>query len=541
MLRSFTKGLAGAILLLLAYHSSHAQEACDSPVGGCDTIGIEHKVSPWRIGAFLGPGFAYCGSWANTFPLKEAKDATLFNGWGINGSINADYFFTRRPDAQFKFGLGATFGGQHFFVRPGYDDFIDDAIRAQQLTRNDVEIKKSTSEDFYLVLGPVISWHFTKSKRSPFLEASAKAGIFRTTPAAISVREIGSPSEAAQRGIYAVSPNGNRYYFGGIAAVGLFFPLKDPTWALGVQVQGYRTKVSYDMPWSEPGAPLMISRYVREHGGFNGGIALRKSFEYDVPVKKDPTAALACVTPTLYLTSGNSSIIGKYFTGKEANCEPIVASWTSSLDPVMADSLNQTFTARIHHLYNGEDKIIAETICQPDTELAFPTSYLNSNGCPVDGQYYVTVQSHMNSACASCISPVAASGFAALKADTVKVVEEVCVCVKKIEISSIRRVTSTVRKWAKSEQCEDCICPVDTKVTRNRKIILHTAEVKDCDEFKTIEEVLATVKAPSWAKNVTIDIETTSYGNACAETGVKKTSYSATVNSDGTIIYQGVK
>ncbi len=540
MLRSFTKKLAGALLFLLAFNSSHAQEACDAPGGGCDTVGIQHKISPWRIGGYLGPGIAYCGSWKNTFPLSEARDKTLFNGIGINGAINADYFLTK-PEALFKFGVGATFGVQHFFVRPGYDKWIDDAIRAQQLTRNDVEIKKSTSEDFYLVLGPVISWHFTKSRRSPFLEASAKAGIFRTTPAAISVREIGNPSDAAQTGIYAVSPNGKRYHFGGLAAVGIFFPLKNPTWALGLQAQGYRTKVSYDMPWSEIGRPLMISRFDRQHGGFNAGIALRKSFEYDVPVKKDPSAGLTCIVPTLSLTSGNSSVIGKYFTGKEANCEPIVASWTSSLDPVMADSLNQTFTARIHHLANGEDKIIAEAICQKDTELAFPASYLNNNGCPVDGQYYVTVQSHQASACASCVSQVAASGFAALKADTVKIVEEVCVCVKKIEISSIRRVTSTIKKWAKSENCADCICPVESKVTRNKKIILHKSEVKDCDEFKTIEEVLANVKAPKWAKNVTIDIETTSYGNACPETGVKKTSYKATVNSDGTIIYQGVK
>jgi hypothetical protein len=541
MLRSFTKKLAGFLLVLLAFNTSHAQEACDSPGGGCDTIGIEHKISPWRIGGYLGPGIAYCGSWANTFPLSEARDQTLFNGIGINGAINADYFFTKRPEAQFKFGVGATFGVQHFFVRPGYDEWIDSAIRSAQLTRNDVEIKKSTSEDFYLVVGPVATWAFTKSRRSPFLEASLKGGVFRTTPAAISVREIGNPGAREQVGIYAVSPNGNRYHFGGLAAVGVFFPLKNPTWSLGFQAQGYRTKVSYDMPWTELGSPLYISRYNRSHGGFNAGIALRKSFEYDIPVKKDPSAGLTCITPTLSLTSGNSSVIGKYFTGKEENCEPIVASWTSSLDPVLADSLNQTFTARIHHLAAGEDKIIAEAICQKDTELAFPSSYVNNNGCPVDGQYYVTVQSHQASACAACISPVAASGFAALKADTVKVVEEVCVCVKKIEISSIRRVTSTIRKWAKSENCEDCICPVDSKVTRNRKIILHSSEVKDCDEFKTIEEVLANVKAPKWAKNVTIDIETTSYGNACPETGVKKTSYSATVNADGTIIYQGVK
>ncbi len=548
MLRSFTKKLAGAILILLAFNTSHAQEACDAPGGGCDTVGIQHKVSPWRIGGFIGPGFAYCGSWANTFPLSEARDKTLFNGWGINGAISADYFFTKRPDAQFKFGLGAALGAQHFFIRPGFDEFVDEHLRSYQLTRNDVEIKRSTSEDFYLAIGPVVSWNFTKSRRSPFLEASIKGGIFRTTPAAISIRDRGNASANDPRNAYyAVSPNGNRYYFGGLANLGLFFPLKNPTWALGVQVQGYRTKVSYDMPWAAAGGPFVISRYVREHGGFNGGIALRKSFEYDVPVKKDPSAGLTCITPTLSLTSGNSSIIGKYFTGKEDNCEPIVASWTSSLDPVMADSLNQTFTARIHHLANGEDKIIAEAICQKDTELAFPSSYLNSNGCPVDGQYYVTVQSHQASACASCISQVAASGFAAMKPDTVieKVIEPYCWCNKKIEVYAYQRYTKKIKKWVKgvSPDCAECICPVDTTSSGFRKVIFYKEDLKDlkdCDEFKTVERVLdeAGKKVPKWAKNITIDIETTSFGNACPDQGIKKNSYKATVGANGNLLYK---
>ncbi len=539
MLKSFTRGLVGSLLVLSSVQTAFSQEACDSPGGGCDTVGIQHKISPWRIGGYLGPGIAYCGSWKNTFPLSEARDKTLFNGIGINGAINGDYFFTKRDSAQLKFGVGATFGVQHFFVRPGYDKWIDDELAARQLTRRDVAINKSTSEDFYLVAGPVITYAFTKNKRSPFLEASVKGGIFRTTPAAISVvdqSKLTPWGEVDPISVYVVAPNYKRYHAGLLAAVGVFFPLKNPTWALGLQAQGYRTKVNYDMPNDG-----RLWRFDRSHGGFNLGLAVRKSFEYDVPVKKDPTAGLTCIVPTLSLTSGNSSIVGKYFNGRDTSCEPIVASWTSSLSPELADSLNQTFTARIHHLANGEDKIIAEAICQKDTELTFPTSHLTTNGCPVDGQYYVTVQSHQSSACASCVSQVAASGFAALKADTVRIVEKICVCTKKIEISSIRRVTSTIKKWAKSENCADCICPVESQVTRNRKIILHQEEVKDCNEFKTIEDVLAKVKAPKWAKNVTIDIETTSYGNDCAEEGVKKTSYKATVNSDGTIIYQGVK
>ena len=535
MLKSFTRGIVGSLLVLSSAQSSFAQQACDAPGGGCDTIGIERKVSPWKIGGFIGPGIAYCGSWSNTFPLSEARDKTLFNGIGINGAVSADYYFTKRPDAQFKFGVGATFGLQHFFIRPGYDEWIDESLSAARLTRDDVEIKQSTSEDFYLVAGPVATYAFTKSKRSPYLEAGIKGGLFRTTPAAISVRHevAGVPNN-----IYYVAPNYKRYHAGLIANLGIFFPLKNPTWALGLQAQGYRTNVSYDMLETSN-----VWRFDRKHGGFNVGLGIRKSFERDVPVRKDPTAALVCTTPTLSLTSGNSSIVGRYFNDNKGKLEPIVVSWTSSLSPELADSLNQTFTARIHHLSNGEDKVIAETICQKDTELAFPAAYLDANGYPVEGQYYVTVQSHQTSACATCISPVATSGFASLAPKIEKVVQELCVCDKKIEISSVRRVTSTIKKWAKSENCADCICPVESQVTRNKKIVLHKSQVQDCNEFKTIEDVLAKVKAPKWAKTVTIEIETTSYGNACGEqgTGVKKTTYTGRVNSDGTIIYQGVK
>src|SRR5690606_38086632 len=97
----------------LSGDSGSLSGSCATSVAGCDTIGIKRVVSPWRLGGFLGPGVAYCGSWANTFPLSEARDKTMFNGLSISGAFSADYYLTKNDSARFKFGIGATFGFQH--------------------------------------------------------------------------------------------------------------------------------------------------------------------------------------------------------------------------------------------------------------------------------------------------------------------------------------------------------------------------------------------------------------------------------------------
>ncbi len=545
MLKSnFTKHILGLVLACSAHlsfgqvnntlglsgDSGGLSESC-STVGGCDTIGLKRVVSPWRLGGFLGPGIAYCGSWANTFPLSEARDNTMFNGISINGNFSADYYLTKNDSARFKFALGATFGFQHFFMRKGYWKFIDQALANKGLGRDDAEIHNSTSEDFYLVVGPVFSLSLGKSPKSPYLEGAIKGGIFRTTPASISVR-LGEQTNFEN--IYLVSPNYKRYRPGGLASLGLFFPMKN-RWALGVQAQGFTTKVSYDMPHANS-----LFRFDRAHGGFALGVAVRKGFEYDRPFKKAPSAGLSCIAPSLELVVNNESISGKFFNPQnpeKATLGPIIARWSSRTDTVS----NENFTARIHHLLNGQDKVIAEVVCKPETSLEFPKEYLNQDGFPIEGQYYVTVQSLQSSACASCVSEVSASGFASKFIAPIPEPEPMCL--HKVELSSVQVVSKKIKKWAKSANCADCICPTDEVVTRRtrNKIILHKEDFKNCDDFAPIESVIGKVKAPNWAKEVTINVETTKTDPKAGTITTTTKTYKAKVNNDGSLTSVGVQ
>ncbi|MBE9461021.1 hypothetical protein ACFP1I_19205 [Dyadobacter subterraneus] len=218
------------ILSLLLFSVSYGQEAknsnCPNPAGGCDTVGIEHKVSPWRVGGFIGPTVAFCGKWSSTFNSNKYRDKSLFNGIGYHANLNADYFFNVKKNKQLKFGVGAIAGLQTFFLRNDLDDFLDKII-AETGSSNAV-IRKGASEDHYIVAGPVLSYAFGKKTRSPFIEASVRGGLFRTTPAAIFVYD-----QATSNNIYSVTATDKRYHAGLLTTLGLFFPSKKGLWSWG--------------------------------------------------------------------------------------------------------------------------------------------------------------------------------------------------------------------------------------------------------------------------------------------------------------------
>ena len=114
----------------LSVYTSVAQivttENCNNPNGGCDTIAVERKISPWRVGGFVGPAVAFCGSWASTFNSDKYRDKALFNGIGFNAALNADYFFkTKKKENRLKYGVGAVAGLQQFFFSKDINTFID--------------------------------------------------------------------------------------------------------------------------------------------------------------------------------------------------------------------------------------------------------------------------------------------------------------------------------------------------------------------------------------------------------------------------------
>jgi hypothetical protein len=513
-----------AFVFLSGYTSlaqNTADSNCSNPAGGCDTVGIERKVSPWRVGGFLGPAAAFCGSWEATFNSNKYRDKSLFNGIGFNAALNADYFFNRQKVSRIKWGVGAVAGLQNFFFRNDVNSFIDGLVT--NAGSSDAVIQKGSSEDHYFVVGPVLDFYFSKKPRSPFLEASLRGGMFRSTPAAIFVYD-----RVTGRNIYSVTASDKRYHAGALATLGFFYPSKNGLWAWGVEAIGFRTKMNYVFPGET------IYPYQRKHGGFSVGIAMRRNFIRDVPVKKDPTPPLVCLSPELELKMGGESIKGFIFnTGKDTTkAEPILLTWRSK--NAADTTTTETFTARIHQLNGAEDKVIASVICQEGNELAFPASHLDTNGRPVVGQYYATVTSQRLSDCASCTSEASTSGFSVIEPTEKIIIDTACYKQCNLEIYAYKKIKSTRVVYGKSSSsCVGCICPIDTVPnTYSKYYLLGTVEIKDCDASKlNIEEEIAknNISIPSWATTVYTSVQTSVAGKCDVEQGVTKVNYKATV------------
>ncbi len=511
------------VMSLHVYGQNEYSSNCNDPAGGCDTVGIQHKISPWRIGLFVGPAVAYCGSWENTFNSDKFRDKSLFNGIGFNAAFNADYYFNKSQTSRLKFGLGAVAGIQNFFLRKDVNPFLERLINNAG-SRNPV-IQKAPSEDFYLTFGPVLTFSFTNSIRSPYLEASVRGGVFRTTPAAIFVYD-GTTGD----NVYSVTASNKRYYPGLLATLGFFIPSKNNLWAWGIEATGFRTKVDYIFPGAT------IYPYTRKHGGFSAGVAVRRRFEKDIPVAKEPTPPIVCVAPEIDIMMDGQSIKGYNFNLKKdtTQVDSLMLTWRTRSTPDSATT--ETFTARIHQLNNGQDKVIAQVLCVKENKLLWPAEYLAPNGHPVMGQYLVTVQSNRVSSCASCVSEASATGFAVRDSVIIPPPLPPVLCYKQcdLEIYAYQRVRKGTRiKYGKSpESCEDCICPIDT-VARYVSVyrLLGTTKRDSCDAnyLNVRDEVAkADIKFPSWVRTIYVKVRSTVLGDCDVPQGVTVKNYSAT-------------
>lgn len=495
---------------------AQSTEASCAAAAGCDTIALVKKNSPWRLGIYAGPAFAYCGSWENTFNTTNYRDKSLYNGAGVEVDLNADYYFIKKnPDARLKFGLGGVLGYHKFFFRKDLDDYLTLRILSAGLSPEQALVRKNGSEDLYFVVGPVLNLALTKKIRSPFLETSVRGGVFRTTPAAILVT-----GETTNENIYTVTASDKRYHPGLYASLGLFFPLKK-SWAIGVQATGYRTRVNYDFPADH------VWSFERKHGGFSAGIALRKGFVKEVAERKDPTAGPVCVAPELQVTINGEPVAGKFFRiDDKMPCDSIRVSWKSR----SSAEQNETFTTRIHRVADGVDNVIGQVICQPQTSMFWPVDVMDDRGCPSPGQYYVTVQSHQTTPCSSCISEVSTTGFGFVQADTVTITQKECLKQCEIQVYAYERVKTKRIKYGKSPtSCEGCVCPIDT-VSSFRSIYheLGSYTINNCSSPNLSDEIKK-IAIPSWAKSVYIKVEQVQVGEVCPNQGRRKYNYKAAV------------
>ncbi len=465
-----------------------AQASDVAELDDCDTTFqtfiLVRRLSPWRVGLFAGPNFAYCGTWENTFGPNK-RDKTLYNGAGFNVTANVDYFLTPAT-RRLRFGIGAAFGYQNYITRSAYTDYLYTLAAARGFNNSQVTIRQRASEDMFLTVGPVMTFTLARSRRNPdattFIELGARGGLFRTeaatieafTPSTISLPS-GVPSFVEGGGlIRSVNPSSRLYHLGALGSVAVFFPLRN-NWNIGIQGQGFITQLNYTII---NGIDDQLYEFKRKHGGFSAGLAVRKGF---IQKKLIPKAPVTCPTcneiPELKVQFGASSLSGaslgfidstdvqRYSSVNKSAVAPVI-SWRSTTP----NPRNETFTARLHYRPDSVntaaiDSVIAQLENTTDTTLAFPSAYF-SNGQVKPGFYYVTVHNKQVAKCGTCMSEVATTSFASIR-NRKEVVD--CKYNHKLERLEVFYRTPAQREVSSVCYCQGSVVP-GSEVKKNRLV-----------------------------------------------------------------------
>ncbi|WP_420150911.1 hypothetical protein [Spirosoma sp.] len=467
-----------------------AQASDVAELDDCDTTFqtfiLVRRLSPWRIGLYAGPNFAYCGTWENTFGPNK-RDQTLYNGAGFNITANVDYFLTPAT-RRLRFAVGTAFGYQNYITRSIYRDYLYNlaASLTPSVPQNQVTIRQRASEDMFLTIGPALTFTLARSRRNPdattFIEAAARGGLFRTEAATIAayIPSQGTLPPGAVpslvdggRLLRSVNPSPTLYHLGAIGSLGVFFPLRN-NWNIGVQGQGFITRLNYMIV---NGIDNQLYEFKRKHGGFSVGLAVRKGFVQKKLIPKAPVTCPTCEQiPELNIRFNGASLKGaslayvdstdeqKYAAVNKTAVAPTI-SWRSTTP----NPRNETFTARLYYrpdsvVAGATDQVIAQLENTTDTTLTFPTAYF-SNGQLSPGFYYVTLHNKQTAKCGTCMSEVTTSSFASLP-DKKKPVD--CKYNHKLERLEVFYRTPYTREVANVCYCNGTITSVGDTVTRLR-------------------------------------------------------------------------
>ena len=493
-----------------------AQASDVAELDDCDTTFqtfiLVRRLSPWRVGLFAGPNFAYCGTWENTFgPTK--RDNTLYNGAGFNLTANVDYYLTPAT-RRLRFGLGTAFGYQNYITRGIYRDYLYGLAQARGIGQNQVTIRQRASEDMFLTVGPVLAFTLARSRRNPdattFIELGLRGGLFRTEAATIAAFVPSLSTLPPQTGtsfveggalIRTVNPSSRLYHPGGLLSLGIFFPLRN-NWNIGLQAQGFFTQLNYLIV---NGIDDQLYEFKRKHGGFSGGLAVRKGFVQKKLIPKTPTVCPTCDSiPELRVQFDGNSLRGVSLGYVDPNVpqqnaqQPAPVVNTSAVAPVISwrsttpNPKNETFTARLYYrpdsvVAGSTDQIIAQLENTTDTTLAFPTGYF-SNGQLNPGFYYVTVHNRQTAKCGSCMSEVATTSFSSLRPRNL--ISPDCKYRHRLERLEVYYRTPYTREVANVCYCNGTITSVGDTVTRLRYRTLNRQLASSEVEFDTNTVIL---------------------------------------------------
>ncbi|QKZ15726.1 hypothetical protein [Spirosoma sp. KUDC1026] len=476
-----------------------AQASDVAELDDCDTTFqtfiLVRRLSPWRVGLFAGPNFAYCGTWENTFgPVR--RDNSLYNGAGFNITANIDYYFTPAT-RRLRFGVGTAFGYQNYITRGVYRDYLYGlAQNSLGASQGQVTIRQRASEDMFLTVGPVLAFTVARSRRNPdattFIELGLRGGLFRTEAATISA----SVPSQSDRLVRTVNPSSNLYHPGGILSLGVFFPVGN-NWNIGVQAQGFYTRLNYLIV---NGLQDQLYEFSRKHGGFSAGIAVRKGFIQKKLIPKAPTVCPTCDSiPELNVMFNNASLKGTSLAYvDETNAAQSAPVNTAATAPMISwrsttpNPKNETFTARLYYRADSvvagataNDQVIAQVENTTDTSLPFPAEYF-SGGQIVPGFYYVTVHNQQTAKCGTCMSEVATTSFASIRP---KATAE-CEYRHRLERLEVYYRTPYTREVANVCYCNGTITSVGDTVTRLRYRSLNRRLATSAIEFDTNTVIL---------------------------------------------------
>jgi hypothetical protein len=491
-----------------------AQASDVAELDDCDTTFqtfiLVRRLSPWRVGLYAGPNFAYCGTWENTFGPNK-RDKTLYNGAGINITATVDYFFTPAI-RRLRFGVGTAFGYQNYITRSIYKDYLYGlaAARTPSVPASQVQIDQRASEDMFLTVGPILTFTLARSRRNPeattFIEAAARGGLFRTEAATIAAYipsqgtlQPGAVPSLVNGGalLRSVNPSSNLYHLGALGSLAVFFPLRN-NWNIGVQGQGFITRLNYLIV---NGIDNQLYEFKRKHGGFTVGLAVRKGFVQKKLIPKAPVSCPTCEQiPNLSVNFNGASLKGaslsyvdksdeqKYAAVNKSAVAPVI-SWRSTTP----NPRNETFTARLYYRADtvaagatASDQVIAQLENTTDTTMTFPAAYF-SEGQLTRGFYYVTVHNKQVAKCGTCMSEVATSSFASIAPP---VIAEDCKYRHRLERLEVYYRTPYTREVANVCYCNGTITSVGDTVTRLRYRGLNRLLATSAIEFDTNTVIL---------------------------------------------------
>lgn len=482
-----------------------AQASDVAELDDCDTTFqtfiLVRRLSPWRIGLYAGPNFAYCGTWENTFGPNK-RDNTLYNGAGFNITANADYYLTPAT-RRLRFGLGAALGYGNYITRSIYRDYLYSLAAARGFNSSQVTIRQRASEDMFLTVGPVLQFTLARSRKNPdavtFIEAAARGGLFRTEAATISAYTPSTltlpavPSFVDGGGlIRSVNPSSNLYHLGALGSLAIFFPLKN-NWNIGLQGQGFITKLNYLII---NGVDDQVYEFKRKHGGFTVGLAVRKGFVQKKLIPKAPVSCPTCEQiPELNVQFNGASLKGAslaYTDGTNAPVNTAAAAPVISWRSTTPNPKNETFTARLYYrpdsvVAGNTDQVIAQLENTTDTSLPFPAAYF-SNGQLNPGFYYVTVHNKQTAKCGTCMSEVVTTSFSSVRPRNI--VQPECEYRHRLERLEVYYRTPYTREIANVCYCNGTVTSVGDTVTRLRYRGLNRRLADNVVEFDTNTVIL---------------------------------------------------